>query len=65
MPEQHLEPVVHWFDTAGHRVACGAGLASRSTKYARAVSCPSCVEVLRHRAAGEAAAGEAAAAHAP
>ncbi len=65
MPEQHLESVVHWFDIVGHRIACGVAGFGRSSKHARAVTCPACVELLRHRAAGEAAPVADAAAHVP
>lgn len=54
MSEQHLESVVHWFDTAGHRVGCGAAGYPRSTKHVRAVNCPSCVERLRDGSAAHA-----------
>jgi hypothetical protein len=56
MATQHIESVVHWFDTAGHRVACGATGYPRSTKHARAVNCPSCVELLREVPGGHTAA---------
>lgn len=40
-------PVVHQFDTQGHRILCGVPGFDRSTKHSRAVTCPSCVGLLR------------------
>lgn len=50
MSTLHANPVVHYFDTLVHRIACGVLGFDRSTKHARAVNCPSCVELLRHAA---------------
>ncbi|HEX9050944.1 MAG TPA: hypothetical protein VF841_10465 [Anaeromyxobacter sp.] len=42
---------VHYFDPVHHVVPCGAGLAQRSTKHSRNVTCPACVTFLRARTA--------------
>ena len=39
-------PVIHYFDTLDHRILCGVPGFDRSTKHARAVTCPACVERL-------------------
>jgi hypothetical protein len=65
MSELHTDAAVHYFDTVLHRIACGVrGSDRRSTKHARAVTCPSCVALLRDAAAGHApATGDSTAAH--
>jgi len=39
--------LVHYFDTASHRILCAAGgFELRSTKHARGVTCPTCSQLL-------------------
>jgi hypothetical protein len=52
-------PVVHFYDPAVHRIACGVPGFDRSTKHVRAVSCPACVHLL-HESAADRSAGAAA-----
>ena len=47
MEQPKTAAVVHYFDTQGHRIACGVPGFERSTKHPRAVTCPPCVRVLR------------------
>lgn len=55
--------MVHFYDTRSRAIACGVrGLDHRSTKHARQVTCPRCVERLQGRAPEPAVAGEPAAA---
>lgn len=43
---------VHFYDTDRHLILCGVrGFADRSTKHARTVTCPTCVELLADRRA--------------
>ena len=35
--------LVHWYDTEGHRIACGAPGQSNSTKHVRGVTCSACL----------------------
>ncbi|WP_242392355.1 hypothetical protein [Anaeromyxobacter oryzisoli] len=55
---------IHYYDTSHRTILCGLhGFAHRSTKHARAVTCPSCVALLKgepaeeHLLAGEPSAG--------
>ena len=44
-----MEPevrIVHWYDTAHHRIACGAAGQSNSTKHVRGVTCPACLALV-------------------
>ncbi len=54
MEQPKTAAVVHYFDTQGHRIACGVPGFERSTKHPRAVTCPPCVRVL-HGEEGHAA----------
>ncbi len=38
--------LVHWYDTAARRIACGAPGQSSATKHARRVTCPACVALV-------------------
>ena len=60
-------PPIHFYDTDQHRILCGLrGFESRSSKHARSVTCPTCVELLGERkAAARAAADRDATAAAP
>ncbi len=47
-----MEPqirLVHWYDTEGHRIACGAAGQSNSTKHVRGVTCTACLAVAAER----------------
>ena len=44
--------LVHWYDTQGHRIACGAPGHLNSTKHARAVTCTECLEAARRATSG-------------
>lgn len=51
--------VVHYFDAQRHRVLCEAqGPDCRSTKHARGVTCPTCIELLAARSASAEVGGE-------
>jgi hypothetical protein len=44
-----MEPqvrLVHWYDTEGHRIACGAVGQSNSTKHTRGVTCSACLALV-------------------
>lgn len=44
-----MEPqlrLVHWYDTEGRRIACGAPGQSNSTKHARGVTCSACLALV-------------------
>lgn len=47
--EQSLTSVVHWYDTAAHRNACGAPGQTGSTKHEREVTCDRCRALLEAR----------------
>lgn len=50
MPAPTPVSVVHFYDTRVHGIACGLrGADHRSTKHARAVTCPACVGLLAER----------------
>ncbi len=44
-----MEPqirLIHWYDTDGHRIACGATGHSNSTKHVRGVTCSACLALV-------------------
>ncbi|BDG04719.1 hypothetical protein [Anaeromyxobacter oryzae] len=45
--------VVHGYDTVRRAVVCGVTEQTSSTKHARAVTCPACLEILRDRGNGD------------
>lgn len=49
--------LIHWYDTRTHRLACGAPGQMDSTKYARGVTCASCLGVVLKVGRAEQAAG--------
>ena len=50
--EQAQTRLVHWYDIATHRIACGAPGQLNSTKYTRQVTCAACLESMREAASG-------------